>query len=1303
MMTRGAPCLHCVVILVGLLQQLLHLTEAARPAPRSATYPPQPLGSRRHARPSDLAAASSHPHPHRHQRGPLSPAAAILTDGEQQRNDNDVQRSALGVVRGLAKPLSSITDSTSISSHEPPSQQPAQRQQQQHDDDVDEGRYSRQLYVMGHAAQRKLSQASVLISGLEGPGVEVAKNCLLAGVQRITLHDDDPCSHMDMASQFCIAEEDVVMGRARSVACHDKLAHLNPLAQVDVMHGNLTQEQLKHHDVVVLVNAPMSRQIEIDDACREIGDRHGHHRQPRVISVGSRGVFGYVYADLGKNFTVDDATGDPPKKIRITAMEHSPPPHTHTPIFHCAVEDEEQGLVGGKHDLETGQKVVFEANTDVLHHSMRHHPLLDGRARRVRVIDPLRFAIEGEDIRKYPRYRGGFFAVEVKSPLHLSYASLGDQFGRPAFFPTDFSKLDRYPVIHACFQCLEPFHQLYGRLPVPGSKEDAYRFMDVMRRRSSPLPFSLDDPSVQHIVETFARTCRGQLAPLASLLGGMAGQEALKGITGTFTPLQELLYVDATEVLPSPLPTQEDCQPQSSRYDGQIAVLGQRYQRDLQQLRLFLVGAGAIGCEVLKTWAMMGVGGQVKGKRKSRGKSNTGRVVLTDMDCIERSNLSRQLLFRESDIGRLKSHVAAEAARTINPEMRIEAYEHRVGGETEHLFDERFWESLACVCNALDNVEARLYVDSRCVLYRKPLLESGTLGAKGNTQVVIPHVTESYGSSLDPPEESVPLCTIKSFPHRIDHTIQWALDVFEGLFFDDVLLVEKWTDNPEAVWNELQESDSGREAAQTIIEFEAFTRGGSPSFDDCVRWARHQFSSLFDLPIRKLLTSMTPDALYEKTEKLGIPPPQPLAFDAADPTHVDFIHSAAMLRAVSLGIPVPKGMNRKRVVQTLQQLQPVPQLNETSQAATAAANNSSTGTRKVSSFSPQEFEKDDDGNHHVDFIAACSNLRAKSYHIEPADRHKTKQIAGKIIPAIATTTAVVAGLVCLELYKLLQHGYCTSPSSPSRTRQQPATDHSTVPWQTADSATEETNEASRALFKNAFVNLGRPFIAMTEPLPPLDEGPIEAGPWKGYGWTVWDSIDIDEGYDVTLEGFLRVVRERLQLDAQMVTSDEALLYSTLLLERSDVEEMKRRRRARMREVARRSWHELDEAFPKGRQRHLSVEVFGTDAHTGEEVLLPPIRYRFDHSDRPVRAVIARTLASLRALVEAIRMLIDSSERPTLKDWKRRLKNHADAAPAAAVAAAAEHPQHAHHHEHVLSDARSNDHLTGVDDEQDVRT
>ena len=89
-------------------------------------------------------------------------------------------------------------------------------------------------------------------------------------------------------------------------------------------------------------------------------------------------------------------------------------------------------------------------------------------------------------------------------------------------------------------------------------------------------------------------------------------------------------------------------------------------------------------------------------------------------------------------MSKTKSSTAAAAIKAMNPLMNVEAQENRVGADTESTYNDDFFESLDGVANALDNIEARTYMDRRCVFYRLPLLESGTLGTKGNTQVVIP-------------------------------------------------------------------------------------------------------------------------------------------------------------------------------------------------------------------------------------------------------------------------------------------------------------------------------------------------------------------------------------------------------------------------------------------------------------------------------------------------------------------------------------------------------------------------------------
>lgn len=87
------------------------------------------------------------------------------------------------------------------------------------------------------------------------------------------------------------------------------------------------------------------------------------------------------------------------------------------------------------------------------------------------------------------------------------------------------------------------------------------------------------------------------------------------------------------------------------------------------------------------------------------------------------------------------------------------------------------------VTNALDNVAARLYIDSKCVAARTPLIDSGTLGPKGHVQMILPFKTESYASQRDPEDNTeIPHCTLKMFPEETLHCVEWAKDLFGQVF-----------------------------------------------------------------------------------------------------------------------------------------------------------------------------------------------------------------------------------------------------------------------------------------------------------------------------------------------------------------------------------------------------------------------------------------------------------------------------------------------------------------------------------------
>jgi len=123
----------------------------------------------------------------------------------------------------------------------------------------------------------------------------------------------------------------------------------------------------------------------------------------------------------------------------------------------------------------------------------------------------------------------------------------------------------------------------------------------------------------------------------------------------------------------------------------------------------------------------------------------------------------------------------------MNPAFRPEALEMFVGVKTETHFNDAFWSELDGVCNALDNMEARFYVDEQCVKYGKPLLESGTMGTSGNVDPIVPFKTKTYREGGEAVVGGgIPMCTLRNFPHLIDHCIEWARDQFGAIFVNPV-------------------------------------------------------------------------------------------------------------------------------------------------------------------------------------------------------------------------------------------------------------------------------------------------------------------------------------------------------------------------------------------------------------------------------------------------------------------------------------------------------------------------------------
>lgn len=944
----------------------------------------------------------------------------------------------------------------------------------------DEGLYSRQLYVYGAEAMMKMMTSKVLIIGFNGLAIEIAKNLILSGVNSVTLYcetQNESITFDDLATNYFLNEQDI--GRSKVITCIPRLSELNQNVKVsatDNLDGALD------YSVVIVANSvlPFSQTIELNESVRGKGNS--------FIMCDTYGLFGSIFCDFGNSFTVTDQDGEELKEGLVILTNSN------------------EGVVivttSEAHNLSTDDFVRF--NTNELTESNQ-----------IKYVSQTSFSIIGSVKTGTTRFQ------QVKQSRTMVFKSLEESIKTPEFNYLDMCAPEKSQLIHALYQAKHEFEKKYNKKYTNWS-EDASEVIETAKKFYPDLNLDL--------AKKYANVLSGQLAPITSVIGSLVAQEALKSCSHKYTPIYQWLHFESVVLTESlqckqlfNLTLREENSSSTSRYNQQISVFGEEFQQKLAKTKVFVVGSGAIGCEHLKNFSMMGI----------------GELVVTDMDTIERSNLSRQFLFRTTDIGKMKSEVACKKAFEMNPSIKITPHQNKVGPDTTNIYNENFFDSLTCVANALDNVDARRYVDSLCVIHKKPLIESGTLGTKCNVQVIVPYLTESYGSTHDPPEKSIPVCTLKNFPNQIEHTIQWARDLFEGYFTNSLQNANKFLENP----NFLKSLSSG-ELIETVKDIRKVLSNIPRDFEACLDFGFKMFLELYRDRIMDLVHKFGPDSVtssgvpfWSGTKKC----PVPLTFKFDNEEHFNFVVSTAYLWADVWGIREISGFSdivacvaqlkaydykpsdevhvsandeeEKRHQKELEDnldvdglIKSLAAIDLTKLNIQLSQSQSSKNEACVHKIKPLDFEKDDDTNHHIDFITSASNLRALNYSIPVADRFKTKGIAGKIIPAIATTTGLVSGLVALELYKLL--------------------------------VLEGTVNNKVDNYRNWFCNIGLPYLGYSEPVSPAKQkiGTLEI--------TLWDSFEFKK--NPTVQEIMDFYESKYQLDLKMLTYGAAMLYGMFM-------------------------------------------------------------------------------------------------------------------------------------------------------------
>ncbi|CAF4087075.1 unnamed protein product, partial [Rotaria sordida] len=149
---------------------------------------------------------------------------------------------------------------------------------------IDEHLYSRQLYVMGKEAMYELRNADILISGMHGLGVEIAKNLILSGVKSVIVHDCNNVDYKDLSLQYYFSESDI--GQNRAEVAKEKLSELNNNVNMTYSSSNIDEDFLQKHkvNVFVLTDGDINNQVKIGDYCHEHGIK--------FVNANTKGLFG---------------------------------------------------------------------------------------------------------------------------------------------------------------------------------------------------------------------------------------------------------------------------------------------------------------------------------------------------------------------------------------------------------------------------------------------------------------------------------------------------------------------------------------------------------------------------------------------------------------------------------------------------------------------------------------------------------------------------------------------------------------------------------------------------------------------------------------------------------------------------------------------------------------------------------------------------------------------------------------------------------------------------------------------------
>ena len=687
-----------------------------------------------------------------------------------------------------------------------------------------------------------------------------------------------------------------------------------------------------------------------------------------------------------------------------------------------------------------------------------------------------------------------------------------------------------------------------------------------------------------------------EIPPITSFLGGIIAQEAIK-LTGRFTPFNQWFEFEFDYLSRKRKKINKNLHNYNSRYSEQIQIFGEEMQKKLNFLKIFLVGVGAIGCEYLKNFVMMGIS------------SGEGVLTITDFDKIEISNLNRQFLFRENNIDQYKSEVAKFYVKEMNDSINISSHKNYVGPESENIFTDQFWDEQDIIFNAVDNVKARFYLNDKVCIHQKYHFDAGTLGENSSCGFFMKNLSSTYKElNSDKKEEDDNnndirengMCTIHSFPTCLKHCVEWARNEFKYLFSGFIHELNQIIKGDVPYFYKILSKKmfpfyKKLKLKEIADIFEIFS---TKNYTKAIEFSYEYFMNKYNFEIKNILKEHPENSTDEDGKNIYIGSkhiPLVLRFDINDTMDnliINYIKSFSNLIFDCLGLdgsesdnnisgddikkiclnaklPNYDGENHKSLkseikynkeycedfVHNLQQ---------------KLKDKLSLNILDDIKFNEINFEKDTKNKNQFNFIYSYTNLRAYNFQIPQSDFIKIKNLSSNIIPSIVTSNAVITGLVTMQLYLLATL---------------------MVEKEKYNNSLLETKDALR-LFRNYNIDLGKNnfyFYYLPEKIIIETNKDIPIG-----NFTVWDSIFIKG--PLSMKEFLMLFKEKYKVNISSVYSGKSKIFNNNPDEKESCEQVVEDLYKKVKGLS-------DLRF----KRYLILELYAK-TFDGQEAIVPRIKY-----------------------------------------------------------------------------------------------